>query len=311
MSAVELQRVYASDALGPAGRTLGKLRDVSLTLAAELVVVEGRAADGSWALAESLAGRRAPARGRVLVLGEPPHRSAALRARIASFLPAESKALGANQQLAGWLDVALPQVAARQRLQQVLEQLQLNALAQTVTAARAGKASVASLHTAERRALELAVCLSLPSPLMLVLVEPFATLAADAPLQQLLRARADAGSCVVVITRDGSGIALADRRLVLNNGELQNPAGRTMHGLAVELSDEASARRLAAKLLQHPAVQRMEVELSAHGARLKLQGQQLPPLARALVQEAAAHGAVVQIQPLQGTPGTAAGGSHG
>ena len=288
---VVASRLYAADALGAAGRSLGKLDGVTLSVGAEWFHIEGAASDGTLALAEVLTGRRAPRRGQLRVAGHAPHGSPATRARIASLWPTAS--LPTAWPLHHYLP---PDMLAR-----------LDALLVAWGFGAWSRRGLAALGEPERRTLSLALCLALAQPLALVLVEPFTTLAAPVLVQRLLRARADAGASVMTIAAsapDGAAragvAALADRSAQLRGGTLRPAPATPLWGIALSLASKGAARTLASALLVHPRAGAQKVVLDAPSARVKLYGQALQPLALAAVEVAATHDLrVMQIQPLQ------------
>jgi ABC-2 type transport system ATP-binding protein len=119
-----------------------------------------------------------------------------------------------------------------------------------------------SLSLAEERAVELALALSTPAPMLLVLHEPLADIAVARPalVSARLRDIAATGACVIVTTSSPTDArTLAERVLVLHRGQLvrQSLGGE---GLGMPLPVElrvwvrTGARDLAAALARHPEV---------------------------------------------------------
>jgi ABC-2 type transport system ATP-binding protein len=204
----------AVDAAGPFGRPRGRISGVSAALDAGVHAVLGTPEDGTLALADVLSGR-APARsGRVLVAGEDPGRHASIRRRIG--------VLGATPDLPGGGSVA---VAVGMALRARRAPEDPGALLSPLGLARLLGRRLASLAFAEVRAVELALALATPAPLLAVLVEPLADAAIpDAALvEQRIRDLAREGACVVVLTtspRDaralGDSVHLLDRGALLH-----------------------------------------------------------------------------------------------
>jgi ABC-2 type transport system ATP-binding protein len=216
-SILDLYRVHARDAAGASGRARGALAGVSIALEASVHAFLGAPEDGTLALAEAITGARAPLRGRVTVRGRDPARTSFVRARIGA-LAAEPRLPDA----ATVRDAVRLAMRARgesgDRFDAVLDPLGLSSLQ-----ARAPR----SLAFAEKRAVELAIALSTPAPLLLALHEPLGDVAL--PRLELLAIRlreaALAGACVVLTTsspRDAR--ALADHVLVLHKGVIAREA---------------------------------------------------------------------------------------
>jgi ABC-2 type transport system ATP-binding protein len=253
---VELVRVQARDAAGREGRPRGSLAGASLALDAGVHAFLGAPEDGTLALVDVLTGARRPLRGRVAIVGKDPWRTPALRARIGA-LAVEPRLPDARTVREA---VALATRARREqgdRFDAVAAPLGLVALAD-----RAPR----SLAFAEERAVELALALSTPSPVLLVLHEPFADVAGSS--RDLLAARvaevAASGACVVITTSSPKDArALADHVVVLRRGLV---AQETKRGAAlgadptvlrawIGASDDGEgARELCAALALRPEV---------------------------------------------------------
>ncbi|MGK4005947.1 ABC transporter ATP-binding protein [Sorangium sp. So ce1036] len=229
---VVLERVRARDRAGEAGRPRGGLFGAAAALGPGAHAVLGAPEDGTLALAELLAGRAAPLAGRVLVAGRDPFRSAATRARI-GVLPLAPE-LPDGDPVASSIAVALrARGEPAERAAALLDPLGLTPL----LARRR-----ASLGYAEARAIELALALTTPRPLLICVVEPFAEVAVPSPALVLerLRALAAGGACVVLITSStADASALAEHIHVLDRGAIV----RTEPGDGARL---ASAPRSAA-----------------------------------------------------------------
>ncbi|KYF68180.1 hypothetical protein, partial [Sorangium cellulosum] len=278
---VALEGVRARDSAGEAGRSRGGLVGVALALGPGVHAVLGAPEDGTLALAELLAGRAAPLAGRVLVAGREPFRSAATRARIGVLSVAPELPDGAS--VASSMSVALrargapPSSAAA-----LLEPLGVAPLLARRTA---------SLSFAEARSVELSLALGVPQPLLLCLFEPFADVAVPSTelVRGRLRALADGGACVVLITSSTvDAKAVADRIHVLDRGVIARtepgdgerlagapiPVAPGAGGPEVELHvlihergpDAPGARALAAALAVSPAVRAGSWEQGPAGA---------------------------------------------
>ncbi|WP_437592722.1 ABC transporter ATP-binding protein [Sorangium sp. So ce1000] len=266
---VVFEGVRARDSAGEEGRPRGGLSGLSMALGPGVHAVLGAPEDGTLALAEVLAGRAAPLAGRALVAGRDPFRSAATRARIGVLAAAPELPDGAS--VAACMSVALrARGAPASGAAALLEPL---GVAPLLARRRA------SLSFSEARAVELALALGVPRPLLLCLVEPFADVAVPSPepVRERLRALAAASACVVLVTSSTvDASALADRIHVLDRGVVARTepgagerlaaapgaappgAGRPeveLHVLVHERAPDApGARALAAALASAPAV---------------------------------------------------------
>jgi ABC-2 type transport system ATP-binding protein len=247
-----LERAHARDVAGPRGRARGVLGGVSLALGAGVHAFLGAPADGTLALADLVVGARAPLRGKVTVTGRDPARAAFVRARIG--------ALGAEPRLPTAPTVrASVRLAMRARgesgdlFDAVLDPLGLSHLQ-----ARAPR----SLTFAEQRAVELALALSTPAPVLLALHEPLCDVALPSldALHLRLREAAAAGACVLVTTSSPADArALSDHVLVLQKGlvvrEARDGAGLVSgDGITLTAWVRSGARELCAALALRPEV---------------------------------------------------------
>jgi ABC-2 type transport system ATP-binding protein len=245
---VQLARVHGSDAQAVGGQSLGRLHGVSLLLDVGVHAFVGTPQDGTAALCELLSGRRPTRVGAIEVAGRDPAKSAWARRHIGVLLPRPTLPPGG---LAG--DVV-------ERLAGVLSPALSGAL-ERVGAGSLAAREVAALSVPEARAVELALALSLPAPVLLVLYDPFGEVAAvdDAAVRGLMSQRAAEGSVVVVATSaPGDVEGLADHLHVLERGRLVTQSQGWPHRGGRELfiwlegDDEAAARRFAAALHARP-----------------------------------------------------------
>ena len=116
-----------------------------------------------------------------------------------------------------------------------------------------------TLSFAEQRAVELALALSTPAPLLLALHEPLCDVALpllDA-LHLRLREAAASGACVVVTTSSPADArALADHVIVLHQGVIAREArggGGLVAGEGATLEARVRSRRARARRRAHPA----------------------------------------------------------
>jgi ABC-2 type transport system ATP-binding protein len=293
--------LHARDAAGERGASRGRLAGVDLTLGPGVHAILGSPEDGTLALHDVVTGARAPVRGLVRVGGFDPAASPFVRARIGAladdpWLPA-APTVGAALELVlrarGDRDGAARDLVARLGLLPLL-----------------GRRPHALAYP-EARALELALALSTPSPLLLALHEPFAEVATGALAE--VRARiaelGAAGACVLVTTSSTADArALAERVLVLGRGLVRagvDAPGRVAGELCafVAAADSARVRELAGALAGHPEVQSLAWDEGGPraGARLVVRGGDLAACAVALADAAVATG--VELEAV--TPGPA------
>lgn len=257
MTGLALAQVHARDAAGPNGRARGAITALTLALGPGLHTFLGSPEDGTLALFDALSGARRPLKGTVRLAGFDPFRAAHVRARIGALTPEPrlppAPSVGAAIRLA---------LEARgesgERVDAVLAPLGLAGL----VARRPG-----SLGFAEARAVELALALTTPAPLLIVLHEPLADVAVAqiGVIPRRLRELAAAGACVVSTTSSPADArALEGRILVLHRGFLAREAGGGGAGLALGEAEitawvrdalgEPGVRELAAALTRRPGV---------------------------------------------------------
>ena len=286
-----LERAFGRDAAGPAGLARGSLAGVSFDLGPGLHAVLGTPEDGSLALADLITGARAPLRGRVTVTGRDPARTAFVRARIGA-LAAEPRLPPAPTVR----DTVRLAMRARgetgDRFDAVLDPLGLSPLQ-----ARDPR----SLSFAEQRAVELALALSTPAPVLLALHEPLTDVALPRleALQLRLREAAASGACVLITTSSPADArALADRVLVLHRGivarEARGGGGLVLdEGITLKAWVHTGARALAQALGDHPEVRAVSWRESPDGALVEVSGDRAESCALALTDAALAAGAEI------------------
>jgi ABC-2 type transport system ATP-binding protein len=299
-SILALDRVHARDAGGPRGRARGGLSGVTLALGPGVHAFLGAPEDGALALAELLAGARSPLRGRVTVAGRDPARTPFLRARIGA-LAAEPRLPAAPTVRAAVRLAMRARGETGERCDAVLDRFGLS---------RVSAREPRSLAFAEQRAVELALALSTPAPVLLTLHEPLADLALPG-LELLfirLREAAAAGACVVVTTSSPADArALADHVLVLHRGlvarEAMLQSGHLRAGLVLDEGIRlralvrAGARELAAALASRPEVRAVSWrEMDDSSALVELRGDHAEACALALIDAALTAG--VEIEAL-------------
>lgn len=214
----------------------------------------GRAEDGVSVLLACIAGEARPKRGSISVLGGPPSNQ---RGRVA-WIP---------------IGVKLPDVLSVEETIAVARSIRKNAAveASSVLAPLGlealAKRRVDTLDASEVRAVALAEALASPSVSVLLIEEPFVSMAASAAsaLPQMLAARKN--TCVVVSTASASDAALlADDFLVFDRGRLAtvandlHAASRDTPRLRIMADD---TRALAAELAKKTEITRLE--LASHG----------------------------------------------
>ena len=283
---LQLARVSGRDGQGPDGKHLGALHNVSVTLEAGVHAFVGRPEDGTAALCELVAGRRAPVVGQVTILGREPSRSAATRRHIGAVLPrpdlpgrtvrAAIKAMGELRGL---------------RLDNCLDELGVSDLADR---------EVASLSPAEARAVQLASLLSTPGLHALAVYEPGSVVAIDEHrVRQGLAEQASTGTCVVVATASPDQLgSLPDHVYLLEAGKLWGcddevgwarvSADRELpeHGPSLMqtmslLLTERHARQLSAALSERAAVESVHWGMHSHSglSEMRVSGADLRALA--------------------------------
>ncbi|MDI1448806.1 ATP-binding cassette domain-containing protein [Polyangium sp. 6x1] len=298
-----LEAVHARDAAAPRGASRGRLTGVNLALGAGVFAVLGAPEDGTLALSEVITGARAPLQGRVLVEGQSPARSPLLRARIG--------ALAAEPSLPDARTVEASVVLSRRargelgaRAGDVLDPFGLGHLA---------RREPRSLSFAEARAVELALALSTPSPLLVSLHEPLSDVALNllGLVRERIRELALGGACVVVTTSSPADArALGDRVLVLHKGLVLGeadaaeplPGGEPALIAWVRPADDASERapvRALARLLADRTEVRSVAWSEAAGpypraAELRLSGDDLDACALALTDTAVEAGVAIE-----------------
>ncbi len=196
--------LYAGDALGAGGGSLGRVWGIDWTLGHGIHAVIGTPEDGTAALAGVLTGELRPKRGSVYIEGVAPFASAVCRRRIGALLPRSTGLGGTVREL-----IALSHAVRGGDVP--LDRLGLGAL-------RARRNQ--TLSVPEARALELALALATPTPSLVVLHEPWNGVAGVDPIgfRELLLERA-ASAPVVVLTSVLTEVAkLADSVHLLEGG---------------------------------------------------------------------------------------------
>jgi ABC-2 type transport system ATP-binding protein len=280
---VWIERAIAADTSRPADH-----RAVSIALGAGLSAIVGTPADGTLDIATLVSGITPRRAGTVRVAGGDPSRDPALRGRIgATFADPRLPSFARVIDLFGLLPPGGPSGEA------MLERFGLGHWP-----GRRGS----SLSRREKRALELVVALSIPSPIAVVLTEPGADMAdIDREAVKLaLVGAAAAGACVVVITSSVSdAIEIAPRIHLIEAGRLvrsvpANEAGALTPGSGVALRIEVDLPRLlAASLADDPAVTGIDWD-QAERSILSVRGADLDKLAAAVARAAGSSGATVR-----------------
>jgi ABC-2 type transport system ATP-binding protein len=242
----------------------------------------GAPADGTAALIEILGGWRAPRRGSVRLDGHDPRRSPALRRRIG--------VLAAEEELPDAPDVARAVARAtalrgdRAAPEQVLGAAGLDGWAPR---------RLASLDPAERRAVALALALSVPAPALLGLHEPLGVRHVDAAWTlERLRTAAQSGAVVVCTTSSREDARrVAPRVLVLASGRLLGGVPAAPAAPAWLRVATAEPRRLAALLADDPAVAATRWDVGEAPGELLIGGAD-PALLAMAVARAARQGAI-------------------
>jgi ABC-2 type transport system ATP-binding protein len=305
---VAIERAHVRDAAGPAGRARGGLTGASIALGPGVHAFLGTPEDGTLALVDLVTGARAPVRGRVRVSGQDPARTSFVRARIGA-LAAEPRLPDASTVRAAVRLAMRARGETGDLFDAVLDPLGLSPLQ-----ARDPR----SLSFAETRAVELALALSTPAPVLLLLHEPLAEVAL--PRLELvprrLREVARSGACVIVTTSSPADArSLADHVVVLHKGliarEARGGAGLvltdhiTLHAW-VRTGDGGEphtpgARELAAALSLRPEVRAVSwSEQTGEPSRVDIRGDHAESCALAVIESCLVTG--VEIEALVEDP---------
>jgi len=236
--------------LSLAGVSYGRLFQFTLELDPGLHVVVGNVNDGTLDLLQLCGGDAAPRRGRVLIDGEAPHRSPALRRKLGcaySDLPFEEKLV--RDAVARRLELHACNVTPESALARFgLEPL----LTRTAS----------TLSEIELHALELAIALSIEAPKALLLCEPLAFGGGlDATLVLgAIRRQAEQSVVVCATASPRSAALLGPESLLLEHGRLKRhvlaptrPAFTPGARARVRV-ESAHAELIAEALTRHPAV---------------------------------------------------------
>lgn len=206
---LQLARVSGRDGAGPDGRARGAIHNVSVTLEAGVHAFVGRPSDGTAALCELVAGRRAPAVGVLSVQGREPRNSALTRRRVGALLATP----------------ALPHGGTVADALAAMGRMRGHDLGGCLAAFGAGellRRRVPSLDVSEARAVELAAVLTCPELRVLVLYEPLLVPSvSEEVVRERLVSSASRGACVVVATAAPEQLgSLPDHVYLLEAGRL-------------------------------------------------------------------------------------------
>lgn len=244
---LEVEGLYAQDSAGPGGSSRGRVQGVRLALPAGVYGFIGTPEDGTLALCEVLTGIVRPSRGTVRVRGHEPYRSSPIRARMGAMLPVPMLPPASTTERSVAQAVAArgePASAAKE----VLASLGLEALA---------RRRLKSLSFGEARAVELALALSTPRAVLVVLHEPFLDVAVDhlATVHERIRALREDGACIVVTTSSAvDARSVAEFIIVMHAGALVRDAPGDGTGLVpashadLVLTVRSGLRRLAERV---------------------------------------------------------------
>lgn len=252
-----LDGVHAHDTAGPRGKPRGSLAGASLALGPGVHAILGAPEDGTLALQAVVSGARAPHRGQVTVAGRDPARTAFLRARLGVLSP--EPGLPAARTVRDAVRIAMrARGETGDRFDAVLSPLGLGPLH--------GR-DPRALSFAEERAVELALALSTPAPILIALHEPACEVAA-APsdlVASRLRDLGAAGACVVITTSSPADASrLGDRVLALHRGVIAREVGEgSARPIELTVWVERGARELCAALAGRPEVHAVMWEAAA------------------------------------------------
>lgn len=291
--------LHARDEAGERRASRGRLAGVDLALGPGLHAVVGSPEDGTIALHDVVVGARAALRGSVRVAGEDPARSSRTRARIGAL--GEDTSLPPARTARAALRLALAaRGAAEADALALVHDLGLDPLLDRRPDA---------LAFAEERALDLALALATPSPVLVALHEPLCevALAPMALVRDRIAALAHDGACVLVTTSSAADArALGCRASTLARGLLRPPIPATADAgeivAYVAPPDVAEVRTLAARLGDRPEIRGVAWLAPPPGidgrpasaARITLAGDDLAACAVALAEEASALGVTVE-----------------
>lgn len=217
---------------------------LSFSMGLGVHAIVGRAEDGLESIVPLCAGLARPRSGRVLIDGRDPFGDPALRERVGAMGSAACLPLFGN----------VRQLFLRtQRRIEILGALGIAAYANR---------RLAALSPAEARAVELALALASPEPLVLALSEPFANVgdASRAATLDALHGAAASGACVIVTTTSmADATDLRGRVHLLEQGRIARSLDATeaviLPGRGVEFRVETDdPRALAAMLASDEAV---------------------------------------------------------
>jgi ABC-2 type transport system ATP-binding protein len=297
------QSVTIRDTAGPRGRSRGSLNGINFSLGAGLTAFVGAPEDGTLALAAALSGSRPPSRGKVLVAGVSPDKSPAVRARIGVLSP--EPVLPAAKSVSDLVAIAVhARGQTRSSPLDVLKSLGVDHLLPR---------NPRSLSFAETRAVELALALTTPSPLLVVLHEPLADIAVNllGVVRERIRHLAETGACVAITTSSPADArALADDVYTLHRGSIfrddrslrASNRGTPLLVAWVRPAEQeeglAPIRRLAQALAGRPEITSVawndEPHASAPAAEIRLSGEDLDACALALQDAATEVGAIIE-----------------
>lgn len=299
---VVFQSVTSRDMAGPRRRARGTLNGVSFSLGTGSFAFVGAPEDGTFALIDVLTGTRAPARGRLLVGGASPDRSPNIRARMGVLSP--EPVLPPARTVTEVVHTALQaRGQTSSRPSEVLGPLGLEHLALR---------SPRSLAYSETRAVELALALSTPSPLLVVLHEPLADVAINllGLVRERIRQLSGSGTCVVITTSSPADArSLAQDIHVLHRGSvthepstISSSSPRSPGLVAWVRPDQqhdglSPVRLLVRDLAERPEISSVAWQISPAAdqlAELRLSGTDLDACALALADAATEVGAVIE-----------------
>jgi ABC-2 type transport system ATP-binding protein len=302
-SIVVFHAVSARDAAAPRRRARGTINALSFALGAGVFAFVGAPEDGTFALFDVITGARAPLRGRVTIAGHSPARSGITRARMGVLSP-EPILPSARTVLEAVNIAQLARGEARAHSTEVLASLGLEYLAPR---------NPRSLSFAETRAVELALALSTPSPLLVVLHEPLADVAVNllGVVRERIRQLATSGACVVMTTSSlADARALGENVFLLQRGAVVSGTAATeaLPGAApllvawVRPSEQhdgiAPIRLLARVLAERPEISSVawtdSPASSSQASELRLSGNDIDACALALADAAAEVGAIIE-----------------
>lgn len=289
-TALVLKGVVARDRAGARGNPRGRLAGLDLEMDKGVIAILGTPEDGTIALFDVLSGVRRLDRGTILVRGEDPAKSWAVRRSIGAvgLVPRLPDGRSVEESVA----IAL-QARGGAGARGWLERTGLGALV--------GRPSRA-LGTADKRAIELCLALDIERPSLVVVHEPFLDMARDNDETVLSLASVGERAPVVVLMSSPADAKRFERVAILTRGALARESAAAHGGLGAPLAASlvawvaSGARELASALASRPEVASLILSADSPGglAVVRLAGTDMDALSLCFAEESARAGALVE-----------------